>query len=644
LIGEKHKNSEEYRPMRFGADGLFIIPGATLRGLIRSAVEIVAYGKLGASNLHHRYGLRDFEHPAYGDGGSPVSRVKEVHAGWLEWVKTPESQDASWQITPCDWAHIEIDNMLTSRDVRWATTERGTWVDRKLEEKYSTLSIKSDNGYNFKKTFGFSTAPEDHDKRFVTAGGPREGVFVFAGRLPKGKDTVPNKKFEYVFFDRAEEPPVQLKHGSVETFKRLNSKQSANRPEPDGSFKDLQPTLKNGGRVPVFYVGDLAAQDKHFAFGLTRLFKVPHNRSVGDVLAAQGKHLAGLTGSGQNAYYAQDFIENVFGYVVEPDKTDGANDDITAPGSVARKGRIAFGFATLNEGEKVEVSAPVAAIMLAPRGSFAPFYLKSNGEKDYSAASTPKLAGRKRYLPRWTTVDAQKALKNIRAMGQAQIDAISGNTTKVQSKLCFLMPKTTTEMRFRSKIRLHNVTAAELGAVLFALTHGGDVTKPYRHMVGRAKPFGAGQMRVGSATLAVEANDGSNTHIVPPSEHEFANATGTTGFCVRGKPLEASASHRPFLDAFVKAMREATDNKAFPDTPAVLEFLGVSDPAEGEKLQEAKRLEYLPLKDFNTIRKTTKPMKPPQGGGMAPAPAQMKDARDGRYLPAPTTTRTLFWK
>ena len=49
-------------------------------------------------------------------------------------------------------------------------------------------------------------------------------------------------------------------------------------------------------------------------------------------------------------------------------------------------------------------------------------------------------------------------------------------------------------MRFSSRIRLHNVTAEEIGLVLYALGHGGDPKKPYRHQIGRAKPYGAGEV------------------------------------------------------------------------------------------------------------------------------------------------------
>src|SRR5687768_5892656 len=117
--------------------------------------------------------------------------------------------------------------------------------------------------------------------------GANRGTLVFANKLP-GRDG--KKKFEYVFYAPAGEP-VALKAGVVETFERLYSKPSKNQPAPDGSWKDLKPTFEAGARLPVFYVGDLDIQDERFFFGLTRLFKVPHERSVRQLLETQKNHL-----------------------------------------------------------------------------------------------------------------------------------------------------------------------------------------------------------------------------------------------------------------------------------------------------------------------------------------------------------------
>jgi CRISPR/Cas system CSM-associated protein Csm3 (group 7 of RAMP superfamily) len=57
------KKGEIVEPLTIG--GRYELPGATLRGLLRNAVEIVAHGKMTQGNWHYRFGARDFVHPYY---------------------------------------------------------------------------------------------------------------------------------------------------------------------------------------------------------------------------------------------------------------------------------------------------------------------------------------------------------------------------------------------------------------------------------------------------------------------------------------------------------------------------------------------------------------------------------------------------
>lgn len=633
-------------PIRLGRAGDYVIPGATMRGLVRAAVEIVAHGKLGSANLHHRFGLRDFEHPYY----EQVAKVDRVNAGWLTGkVDEITGKVTAMQITPCDWAHVLIDDMASSPEFAGKVSRRESWIQKSLTDKYAALGMASSGGqqvrYDFTKTFGYGPAFEDQGRRIrKPAKGGVAGVPVVSGKLPGAGG---NKKFEYAFFDQPGAAPVDIPDHLIDDFVRMNSKPSKNRPAPDGSWKELKPTFAEGKPVPVFYVGDLAARGRDFFFGLTRMLKLPHERSVGEVLRQQPRHVATATwreapdGTQEIVRYDADFVESLFGYVVEPrDFLDRPAN--SAPQGIARKGRVAFSFATLDEKlGSAKLSEPVRVVQSAPRASFSPFYLKpatpgrKDREPDYSAENPPRLAGRKRYLPRDEQVDPQGRLGKIRDMGQRQLDAIKGVggrvSEDVQSRLRVLLPENPQKpLVFRGEIRLHNVSAAELGAVLFAFTHGGDPRKPYRHMVGRAKPFGAGQMRLRSLDLAAEANAGMP--VAAPDDDERLSADTQTGFCSD----KGTAGLKPFLAEFTRHMRQQPGLQAFPNVPAVLEFLGASDPALGAA-REAK-LDYMPLGDFNPVRKAVKPLKDPNA-----RPPARGAAPDGRLLPAPRASKPVFW-
>ena len=277
-------------PIR-GADGNYVIPGATIRGLVRAAVEIVAHGKLGSANLHHRFGIRDFEHPYY----EQVAKVALVKAGWLSGEVDASGNAVTMRITPCDWSHVLIDDLAASAELKGKVSARATWIQNSLNQKYTALGMVARvsgqrTEFNFTKTFGYGPAVEDNGRQVrKPAKGGVAGVPVVSGKLPGSGG---NKKFEYAFFDRPGAEPVPIRPELIDDFVRLNSKPSKNRPVPDGSWKELKATFNAGARIPVFYVGDLVAQGHDFFFGLTRMLKLPHERSVGEVLGQQPNHVA----------------------------------------------------------------------------------------------------------------------------------------------------------------------------------------------------------------------------------------------------------------------------------------------------------------------------------------------------------------
>ena len=154
-------------------------------------------------------------------------------------------------------------------------------------------------------------------------------------------------------------------------------------------------------------------------------------------------------------------------------------------------------------------------------------------------------------------------------------------------------------------------------SVLFALTHNLD--RRYRHMIGRGKPFGAGQFRLGSLKLTVEANNGDAT--MPAVPDELFDAVSANGWL---RP--ESHSLKPFLAEFVKHAQTHDKLRAFPNVTAVREWLAMADPANGQKEARAGNLAYQPVKNFGQIRKFVKPLI---------EPAEKPNAPTGRLLAAP---------
>ena len=92
----------------FEIDGRGCLPGASLRGMLRSVMEIAGFCHLGPINDHRHFGFRNFD-----DAINYRSRVQAdgIKAGWLsyegeEWILTVASQNGA--LYP-----VDFDSVLT---------------------------------------------------------------------------------------------------------------------------------------------------------------------------------------------------------------------------------------------------------------------------------------------------------------------------------------------------------------------------------------------------------------------------------------------------------------------------------------------------------------------------------------------------
>ena len=523
-------------------DGPWWVPGASLRGMIRAACEIVGYARLESANRHHVFSLRDFEHPYYNDttgasGGPALGKQGAIKAGWL-W-----KEQEQYFIQPSDLALIEIADLLPFAGGRVGTVEE--WTKLELTAKYSALKMRRGKAIDFKKSFNikFRLSGVDQQKRTRVKpdrSGHQDGVVVVANKAPGNASADKRKKFEYVFLTLPGQRDNQRKCLSKEAFEKfelVHTSPGRKAQEPSGSWAPLKPIVERGDPVPVFYTGDLDAQEKpDFAFGLTRLFKIAHRNSVGAMIDRTDAHKPHL-GAGR---YEPDMVSALFGYVQEPKEfgrdADAKSDDL------ALKSRLAFSGATIGP-DAAEVGPRdryIETVMGPPRASFAPYSLVGEVKVWSDESGTTRIAGRRRYGPRGVAADGavKPGMGDIGAALRGQIDRLSGeakNNMKTRSLLKFLIGRGGKPFTFSSRIALHNVAAEEIGLLLSSLMHNGD--PDCRHMLGRAKAFGAGQLRVAKATLRLTANRDEGAALV-------------------GGNREADdAAHAPFLAAFIAHMR-----------------------------------------------------------------------------------------
>ena len=640
---ESGANGEVF-PLEIG--GKPVIPGSTFRGLVRSDLEIVAFAKLTQANLHHRYPLRDFMHPNFrisGKAGSVIS------AGFLSLRKPTAAEEATktlpgtvvtssgyvWEIRPAaKWGLLDIATLvpfvisddftpdrsenLTEEDIK--NREISRWCAFDVSKKYELLQLKdAGRPLTYRKwrvSFQRLNKAQDSIYRAISRDIDGQGeiaVLAFGGPLENG-----NKKTEAVVFPDDRVEAVAIPAEKVKLFERLHSKPSDTEVlTPEGPWATFREVLFNGvdsrpveeRTVPVFFRGNLNMPGSAgFSFGMTRMFKVPHQFSVGEkLLATQAAHKPRAATKKNadgadvlSAYENVDFVERLFGHVMEPKQfPDHARQPSMDPAALALKGRVAFGFGAITSGVVRTEPAKVSAIQMAPRASFAPFYLRSapRAAKDWSDKNA-RLAGRKAYLPRYASSRYHpEAVAEFEAFYEDQVEIVkdankdgSGPKPDVISDLHFLVPEDNDQpLTFKSEIEVFNVSAAELGAMLFALTHGGDPQKTYRHMIGRGKAFGAGQIRIGRINLDIVPNDPRNDSVSrdPRPGERFDTATGE-GWIDEDDGRSITA----FIDRFVERMRQ--DIPDFPNVAPVREWRAMADPRNAAPGKLGRRLGYRP--------------------------------------------------
>ena len=222
--------------------------------------------------------------------------------------------------------------------------------------------------------------------------------------------------------------------------------------------------LKNFDKegIPVFYITD--SQKNIKAFGLPSLFRLPYEKSLFDLIPSSHRP--------ENTVNQLDFTRLLFGDIGRDEQQ-----------SISRKGRISFSTFKTNS---VGTYRADTVILNNPKASYYPAYLKQvDGDlKNFNNAG--QISGFKRYLP-------HEIIKKSR---------LTNDNTNVQKQINVL----TSSHTFKGKVRIHNLTEAELGALLWALTLDSDNAN-YVQLLGMGKPLGYGKIKISIKNLDLKCNN-----------------------------------------------------------------------------------------------------------------------------------------
>lgn len=222
----------------------YFIPGSSLRGMLRSVMEILSFGRLSQINKGH-FGYRDFRNNDY------KQALQCVHAGWL---RKDKDDNGKLKLTPC-LGEFTVTENVQGRKIQRTIYGFKTVTHEEIEKKHP----------QFRKVKG---NPVDQKQKAV-------GGFCDWTEMFKLICTGPmfSKKHEYLFATEEGEEivlPEPVQHQFLEVQKT--------HPLFDSYFLKR---LNGGGRIPVFYSTNMEGTEI-LHVGLTRTYRVPFRQGVKD--------------------------------------------------------------------------------------------------------------------------------------------------------------------------------------------------------------------------------------------------------------------------------------------------------------------------------------------------------------------------
>lgn len=404
----------------------YFIPGSTLKGLMRSTVETISFGKFSQVE-NQSFGKRDLNDPSY------RRLMQGVRCGWLM------KKDGKLTILDCG-EPVKVEAGLI--DEAFVGLGFMNFIKNDIKKDSDKTAMRKYRLFmNYKNISDFSDVHEE----LAVSLDELDGVVVFTGQPNKYvKDRIGRKYHEFIFPDVAD---TNDRHRDVPeiVYKAFCSIYADSEDwiatEPGMKEFCWNTRLEKGGKVPVFFTLDSTGKEVE-TMGLSRMYKYPYEKSVHDVIP---ENLRKETKT--------DLAESIFGKI---------------SGGSPLKGRVHAG-SLFAEGSP-ESAQPVAAILGRPHPSYAPIYLRRGNTWDTAA----ELAGRKFYPSRCHVYSTQ--------------GAVDINGRLVNSATVFRPLEEGTV--FSGTVSFFNLRPYELGAIISALTFFGDGNSYHTIGMGKPLGYG----------------------------------------------------------------------------------------------------------------------------------------------------------
>jgi len=247
------------------------IPGSSIKGSIRTVMDVLSYGKLKLQDKRLSY--RDLNHPSY---KKKAMNGEKIHMGWLH------EKNKTW--------YIDDLGTVTSSESRIKYFEMEAYLDKEMVSKIRNKRQAYEKYFVVK------------DRKKLEA---EEGTIVFTG-------TVGRKKTKEFFFPKKVKQQLEVSKEVFKTFKQAYYIDSV---EENENWKKLwRQELAKGEKIPVFFqVRKENGQDVIMHFGLSMLYKLPYENTILETLCSTQDYRE------KDA----DLSETIFGYVGENNALKG---------------------------------------------------------------------------------------------------------------------------------------------------------------------------------------------------------------------------------------------------------------------------------------------------------------------------------
>ncbi|MCF8342345.1 MAG: TIGR03986 family CRISPR-associated RAMP protein [Chitinophagaceae bacterium] len=440
------KSSEDNEKNSFNNyKGKYFIPGSSIKGMLRSMVEIMSFGHMDGRVNDHKYSVRDFQNNILYD---KIRISQDACCGWL--YKNENGYSLHKCGKPGRISHEALD----------AEFKIG------LSSHYrNRQNLQNDSQKSAKSKYDLFEFPKDN-KRFTEA--RRDFNRVIYGFDPKGKSGTivmtgqpsvremnqrtqkwSGKHLEFIFFDTDfVTNSIILNEDVVSNF--FFSMYDHDLAQQQEDWKWRKRDLDGGKKIPVFY---REKNNQIIDLGLTSLYKITYNNSICDLI---NKH---------QTTRGFDLADAIFGYTGK---------------EIALKGRVHIEHAFVKN--SVIQLPQVNEVLASPKASYYPNYIENSPSmQGIVSGNYSTLMNDNAVIRGWKKYPVHKAKPSVNTV-------IS--SAKISTSFCPLPAGT----EFQFKIRYHNLRKEELGALLSAITfHNTD--GPF-HSIGSGKPLGYGKVKL----------------------------------------------------------------------------------------------------------------------------------------------------